>query len=229
MTAQPSACLDTSIDSFADRSTTDCENSSESDAAQVVVASGTESTDPIVTEMSSVVASIVDEQSMGNISMISGVAAYPSEQPSVGSVKHSSGDCKACTWFPKGRCNRGVDCLYCHFDHDGRKKRAKPKKSTISIAEANSLQGSQFHDQASSDDQFATSLSQTTEAGSWRKELQKKGRSMLLDRKELETHTQQKAAQPSNHSREQYMIELEAQNAYLRACLMQCMLGAASA
>lgn len=45
--------------------------------------------------------------------------------PSVGSIAHFTGECSRCCFFPKGRCNNGKDCTFCHFDHDRRPQRSK--------------------------------------------------------------------------------------------------------
>jgi hypothetical protein len=48
--------------------------------------------------------------------------------PSAGSAAHSVGACKRCCFFPKGRCNNGYDCQFCHFAHEKRKPKNKKKK-----------------------------------------------------------------------------------------------------
>jgi hypothetical protein len=48
--------------------------------------------------------------------------------PSIGSSGHSDGTCKRCCFFPKGRCNNGYDCQFCHFAHEKRKSKMKKKK-----------------------------------------------------------------------------------------------------
>jgi len=45
--------------------------------------------------------------------------------PSVGSASHFTGECSRCCFFPKGRCNNGKDCTFCHFDHERRPRRSK--------------------------------------------------------------------------------------------------------
>lgn len=49
--------------------------------------------------------------------------------PSIGSAKHGEGACRRCCFFPKGRCHNGQDCLFCHFSHEKRRSKPKPKKS----------------------------------------------------------------------------------------------------
>lgn len=49
------------------------------------------------------------------------------ELPSVGSAAHSEGTCKRCCFFPKGRCNNGFGCPFCHFAHEKRKPKNKKK------------------------------------------------------------------------------------------------------
>mmetsp|Transcript_73330 Transcript_73330/g.203457 ORF Transcript_73330/g.203457 Transcript_73330/m.203457 type:complete len:488 (-) Transcript_73330:152-1615(-) len=46
----------------------------------------------------------------------------PDGLPSVGSVGHSTSDCKACCFFPKGRCLYGHECKFCHYSHEKRKR-----------------------------------------------------------------------------------------------------------
>jgi hypothetical protein len=48
--------------------------------------------------------------------------------PSAGSALHCEGTCKRCCFFPKGRCNNGYDCQFCHFAHEKRKPKNKKKK-----------------------------------------------------------------------------------------------------
>merc|ERR1740117_438236 len=50
------------------------------------------------------------------------------ELPSVGSALHGIGSCKRCCFFPKGRCANGLDCGFCHFEHDKWKSKGKNKK-----------------------------------------------------------------------------------------------------
>jgi len=38
--------------------------------------------------------------------------------PSVGSAEHAAGTCKRCNFFPKGRCQSGSRCTFCHFPHE---------------------------------------------------------------------------------------------------------------
>merc|ERR1719199_2255915 len=47
--------------------------------------------------------------------------------PSLGSAGHGDGSCKRCCFFPKGRCDNGYDCEFCHFDHEKRKRKNKKK------------------------------------------------------------------------------------------------------
>lgn len=49
------------------------------------------------------------------------------ELPSVGSAGHGEGTCRRCCFFPKGRCNNGFDCRFCHFAHEKRKPKNKKK------------------------------------------------------------------------------------------------------
>jgi len=57
-----------------------------------------------------------DEDVAGNITEL---------LPSVGSAGHFKGECSRCCFFPKGRCNNGKNCGFCHFDHDRRPRRSK--------------------------------------------------------------------------------------------------------
>uniref|UniRef100_A0A7S3WQA4 C3H1-type domain-containing protein n=1 Tax=Strombidinopsis acuminata TaxID=141414 RepID=A0A7S3WQA4_9SPIT len=47
--------------------------------------------------------------------------------PSLGSAGHGEGTCRRCCFFPKGRCNNGDDCTFCHFAHEKRKPKNKKK------------------------------------------------------------------------------------------------------
>mmetsp|Transcript_19635 Transcript_19635/g.45726 ORF Transcript_19635/g.45726 Transcript_19635/m.45726 type:complete len:424 (+) Transcript_19635:160-1431(+) len=56
------------------------------------------------------------------------------ELPSLGSKRHLEGQCKRCCFFPKGRCQNGYDCEFCHFEHEKRRRKKKKKKKTASGA-----------------------------------------------------------------------------------------------
>lgn len=47
--------------------------------------------------------------------------------PSMGSAQHAEGACKRCCFFPKGRCQNGYNCEFCHFEHEKRKRKKKKK------------------------------------------------------------------------------------------------------
>jgi len=48
--------------------------------------------------------------------------------PSIGSAQHGTGECKRCNFFPKGRCQNGKDCTFCHYPHDKRKPSRQEKR-----------------------------------------------------------------------------------------------------
>jgi len=48
--------------------------------------------------------------------------------PSIGSVQHVMGTCKRCNFFPKGRCQNGDQCTFCHYPHDKRKASRQEKR-----------------------------------------------------------------------------------------------------
>eukprot|EP00932_Pfiesteria_piscicida_P008682 SRR837773.19194.p6 GENE.SRR837773.19194~~SRR837773.19194.p6 ORF type:complete len:128 (-),score=40.10 SRR837773.19194:552-935(-) len=48
--------------------------------------------------------------------------------PSLGSEKHAEGQCKRCCFFPKGRCQNGNSCEFCHYPHEKRKRKKKKRK-----------------------------------------------------------------------------------------------------
>jgi len=50
--------------------------------------------------------------------------------PSVGSAEHFNGTCRRCCFHPKGRCENGANCTFCHFDHEKRKRKNKKKKKS---------------------------------------------------------------------------------------------------
>eukprot|EP00451_Oxyrrhis_marina_P014502 CAMPEP_0204329942 /NCGR_PEP_ID=MMETSP0469-20131031/14536_1 /ASSEMBLY_ACC=CAM_ASM_000384 /TAXON_ID=2969 /ORGANISM="Oxyrrhis marina" /LENGTH=393 /DNA_ID=CAMNT_0051312639 /DNA_START=5 /DNA_END=1186 /DNA_ORIENTATION=+ len=47
--------------------------------------------------------------------------------PSAGSAGHFDGTCRRCCFHPKGRCENGADCGFCHFDHEKRRRSSKKK------------------------------------------------------------------------------------------------------
>jgi hypothetical protein len=51
--------------------------------------------------------------------------------PSIGSSKHHTGECSPCVFWLKRSCVKGVECDYCHMQHQGQKyKRIRPSKRT---------------------------------------------------------------------------------------------------
>jgi hypothetical protein len=52
--------------------------------------------------------------------------------PSIGSMQHDSGNCLRCCFFPKGRCQNGYDCKFCHFDHEKRQRKTTKKSTKVS-------------------------------------------------------------------------------------------------
>jgi len=53
-----------------------------------------------------------------------------SDLPSIGSLGHFAGQCSRCCFHPKGRCQNGYDCRFCHFDHEKRQR----KKKTVTMS-----------------------------------------------------------------------------------------------
>ena len=53
--------------------------------------------------------------------------------PSLGSLEHAAGTCKRCNSYPKGRCQNGQNCTFCHLSHDRRKaSRAEKREARLS-------------------------------------------------------------------------------------------------
>merc|ERR1719313_402246 len=75
------------------------------------------------------------------------------ELPSVGSALHASGNCQRCNFYPKGRCQNGRDCSFCHFPHEkqrlSRQEKRERRASAQQAFEANSSStGSAIEDAA---------------------------------------------------------------------------------
>lgn len=51
--------------------------------------------------------------------------------PSLGSLEHASGTCKRCNFYPKGRCQNGQSCTFCHLSHDRRKASRSERKARL--------------------------------------------------------------------------------------------------
>jgi len=52
--------------------------------------------------------------------------------PSIGSLRHSRGQCKPCVWHWTARgCQHGKGCAFCHLCPDGEVKRRKEQKAAI--------------------------------------------------------------------------------------------------
>jgi len=50
------------------------------------------------------------------------------EIPSLGSALHAEGNCKRCSFFPKGTCTNAAECEFCHFDHEKRPQNQSRKR-----------------------------------------------------------------------------------------------------
>eukprot|EP00406_Dinophysis_acuminata_P060296 CAMPEP_0179267046 /NCGR_PEP_ID=MMETSP0797-20121207/29726_1 /TAXON_ID=47934 /ORGANISM="Dinophysis acuminata, Strain DAEP01" /LENGTH=363 /DNA_ID=CAMNT_0020975291 /DNA_START=125 /DNA_END=1213 /DNA_ORIENTATION=+ len=72
-----------------------------------------------------------------------GPLAPPGPLPSMGSSKHNDGLCKRCCFYPKGRCNNGYDCEFCHFEHEKRKRKKKKKSSKVKDSDSDGAQAQQ--------------------------------------------------------------------------------------
>lgn len=48
--------------------------------------------------------------------------------PSLGSADHAAGTCKRCNFYPKGRCQHGKQCTFCHLSHEKRKPSRQEKR-----------------------------------------------------------------------------------------------------
>lgn len=51
--------------------------------------------------------------------------------PSLGSESHGLGACKRCCFFPRGRCANGYECIFCHYEHDKRRRKKKVRKVVL--------------------------------------------------------------------------------------------------
>eukprot|EP00435_Cladocopium_sp_Y103_P074685 s182_g50.t1 len=51
--------------------------------------------------------------------------------PSLGSLEHAAGTCKRCNFYPKGRCQNGQSCTFCHLSHDRRKASRSERKARL--------------------------------------------------------------------------------------------------
>jgi hypothetical protein len=40
----------------------------------------------------------------------------------IGSIEHSSGNCRPCIFFLKAKCFKGIRCTFCHFNHSNLRK-----------------------------------------------------------------------------------------------------------
>eukprot|EP00438_Fugacium_kawagutii_P020155 Skav209777 [mRNA] locus=scaffold9:559923:561596:- [translate_table: standard] len=56
--------------------------------------------------------------------------------PSLGSLEHAAGNCKRCNFYPKGRCQNGKSCTFCHLSHDRRKASRSERKARLLASEA---------------------------------------------------------------------------------------------
>eukprot|EP00443_Scrippsiella_acuminata_P063934 CAMPEP_0115427618 /NCGR_PEP_ID=MMETSP0271-20121206/29546_1 /TAXON_ID=71861 /ORGANISM="Scrippsiella trochoidea, Strain CCMP3099" /LENGTH=449 /DNA_ID=CAMNT_0002852669 /DNA_START=57 /DNA_END=1407 /DNA_ORIENTATION=+ len=61
--------------------------------------------------------------------------------PSLGSAGHASGACKRCCFFSRGKCANGYECMFCHYEHDKRKRRTKRAGRKKAVAALLAAQG----------------------------------------------------------------------------------------
>jgi len=76
--------------------------------------------------------SIVDLQALEAQGLLKRIPRNDSgELASVGSINHFDGMCSPCLFWFRKVCKNGLICSYCHFKHDGqKKKRIRPSKKT---------------------------------------------------------------------------------------------------
>jgi hypothetical protein len=66
------------------------------------------------------------------------------ELPSLGSAGHADGTCKRCAFYPKGRCQNGVNCTHCHFEHSTRLRQRK-RNQKVTRATLQGIQVDEHH------------------------------------------------------------------------------------
>ncbi|CAE8583119.1 unnamed protein product [Polarella glacialis] len=72
-----------------------------------------------------------NENNQENDDEDSNVGDYEQESgplPSLGAANHNAGTCKRCNFYPKGRCQNGADCTFCHYSHEKRKPSRQEKR-----------------------------------------------------------------------------------------------------
>ena len=58
----------------------------------------------------------------------------------IGSIQHSSGNCRPCIFFLKAKCFKGIRCSFCHFNHSAlRKQIAVPANGSGAIPTGNAV------------------------------------------------------------------------------------------
>lgn len=91
--------------------------------------------------------------------------------PSMGSAQHAEGACKRCCFFPKGRCQNGYNCEFCHFEHEKRKRKKKKKGAKKADQDSGSDDDEEEDDENAPGDHAATegATQQSTSARATRK------------------------------------------------------------
>jgi len=69
-----------------------------------------------------------DDDSESGRSEMEAVIVDMDDLPSIGSAQHATGECKRCNFYPKGRCQNGKNCSFCHYSHDKRKPSRQEKR-----------------------------------------------------------------------------------------------------
>merc|ERR1719379_3109449 len=89
----------------------------------------------------------------------------------MGSAQHAEGACKRCCFFPKGRCQNGYNCEFCHFEHEKRKRKKKKKGAKKADQDSGSDDDEEEDDENAPGDQAATdgASQQATSARTTRK------------------------------------------------------------
>lgn len=52
-----------------------------------------------------------------------------SDLPSAGSINHAAGTCSPCSFFRRGTCLYGQNCMYCHCEHEKQRRQGKKMRA----------------------------------------------------------------------------------------------------
>eukprot|EP00928_Gymnodinium_smaydae_P053411 TRINITY_DN37401_c0_g1_i1.p1 TRINITY_DN37401_c0_g1~~TRINITY_DN37401_c0_g1_i1.p1 ORF type:complete len:825 (-),score=221.35 TRINITY_DN37401_c0_g1_i1:64-2538(-) len=97
-------------------------------APPAIAEAKTEAKDDVAEETTEEVTGAETQEPDAESTPLASKATVSDELPSMGSALHASGECRRCNFYPKGRCQNGKNCTFCHLPHEKRKPSRQEKR-----------------------------------------------------------------------------------------------------